>query len=147
MIETLTRERPRLAALLRLRLARYCVASATGTVVDLTLFATFLALGMIAPLGAAIAYLLGTCAHWMVTSRIVFHDRLAEVGMARRGQQLGFFLTAFLGLAITTGVVWAGVDAGLDARLAKLAAMLMSFAVVWLLRLFVVFRESKRAAR
>jgi len=48
--------------------------------------------------------------------------------------------SALVGLALTTGIVWTGDIAGIDPRLAKLAAIAISFAATWLLRARIVFR-------
>lgn len=128
--------------LLHWRLARYMVASASGTVVDLGSFLILLAAGA-APVAAGISgYLLGMILHWFISSRFVFADRLAGPGLARGGQQVLFAASAALGLGITAGVIGWTQAAGIDPRLGKLAAMALSFLCVWLVRLLVVFRRT-----
>jgi putative flippase GtrA len=48
-------------------------------------------------------------------------------------------LSAFVGLGITTGVVGIAVRYGLDPRLAKAAAIVVSFQATYVLRRKVVF--------
>ena len=116
------------------------VASATGTVIDLGSFLLLFRYGVPA-VGAAIAgYVLGMVAHWFVSSRYVFADRLAVPGLARGGQQVLFAASAGVGLLLTAGIVAAVQNSGGDPRLGKLLAMLVSFACVFLIRLIWVFR-------
>ena len=122
------------------RLLRYLIASVGALAVDMGAFLALLALGT-APVGAsAISYTLGIAAHWLMSSRAVFTDTLAARGAARNRQKALFVASALAGLAITTLVVWAGDSAGMDPRLAKLAAIVVSFTATWLLRAKVVFR-------
>lgn len=130
-----------IATISRWRIARYMVASFAGTVLDLAGFLLLYRVGVPPTLAAAASYCGGIVVHWLVSSRIVFHDRLAAPGLKRGGQQAGFFATALVGLAMTTVIVYAGVTAGLDPRLAKLIAMGASFLCVWFLRVMLVFRE------
>lgn len=126
---------------MRWRLARYMVASAAGTGVDLGAFLALYGAG-VAPVVAAVAsYVLGMLLHWFVSSRFVFADRLAGAGWARGGQQALFAASAFAGLAITAGIVGLFEHLGSDPRLGKLVAMTASFVCVFLLRLLWVFRQ------
>ena len=122
------------------RLLRYLIASVGALAVDMGAFLALLALGT-APVGAsAISYTLGIAAHWLMSSRAVFTDTVAARGAARNRQKALFVGSALAGLAITTLVVWAGDSAGMDPRLAKLAAIVVSFTATWLLRAKLVFR-------
>ena len=122
------------------RLTRYLLASVGALAVDMGTFLALLSLGMWAAGASAIGYTLGIAAHWIMSSRAVFTDSVAERGAARNRQKALFVGSALAGLAITTLVVWAGDNAGMDPRLAKLAAILVSFIATWLLRAKVVFR-------
>lgn len=97
---------------------------------------------MLAAVAAVIGYAVGTLVHWLISSRVVFPDRLAEAGLKRGGQQILFVGSALLGMGLTALVVGWGDAAGFDPRLAKLAAMGLSFLTVWLVRLTVVFRAN-----
>lgn len=123
------------------RFARYGLASATGTIVDLLSFLFLYSLGLLAGLAAAIGYALGTVVHWYISSRFVFADRLSKPGLERGGQQAMFVASALLGLGLTTLIVSSADAAGMDPRIAKLFAMGLSFLTVWLVRLTLVFRK------
>ncbi len=75
-----------------------------------------------------------------MSSRAVFVGNVAERGLARTRQKALFVVSALVGLAITTVIVWSGDSAGIDPRLAKLVAIAVSFTATWLLRSKVVFR-------
>jgi small basic protein len=79
-------------------------------------------------------------AHWLLSSRAVFVGSVAERGLERTRQKALFVASAMVGLALTTAIVWSGDSAGLDPRLAKLVAIVVSFAATWLLRSKIVFR-------
>lgn len=123
------------------RFMRYGFASASGTVIDLAAFALLVWGGIGAGFAAAIGYALGTLWHWQVSSRMVFADRLADPGTARRRQHAMFFASALLGLALTTAIVTLGVMQGFAPGYAKFAAMFVAFTSVWLIRLSFVFSE------
>ena len=123
------------------RLVRYLTASVGALAVDLSVFLALLALGMWAAGASAIGYCLGIGAHWLMSSRAVFVGDVAEGGLARTRQKSLFVISALIGLALTTAMVWAGDNAGFDPRLVKLVAVAASFAVTWLLRSRIVFRR------
>jgi len=70
----------------------------------------------------------------------VFADSVAERGPQRNRQKALFVVSALAGLALTTAMVGLGDLAGIDPRLAKLAAIAASFLLTWGLRVRVVFR-------
>ena len=96
--------------------------------------------GMIAAGASAVSYSLGILAHWLLSSRTVFHDTVAPGGIERTKQKALFVGSALLGLAVTTAIVGSGDFAGLDPRLAKLVAIAASFVLTWMLRSKLVFR-------
>lgn len=128
------------ARLSDIRLVRYGLASAGALAVDMGLFLALLALGMWAAAASALAYCLGIVAHWMLSSRAVFVGKVAPRGQGRVRQKGLFVGSALVGLGLTTAIVWAGDAAGFDPRVAKLAAIAVSFAITWLLRSRMVFR-------
>ena len=65
---------------------------------------------------------------------------VAERGPTRTRQKALFVGSALAGLALTTAIVGLGDLAGIDPRLAKLAAIGVSFVLTWLLRSRMVFR-------
>ena len=123
----------------RLLYLRYVAASALALGVDMALFLVLIAAGSPAVAGAALGYCAGIAAHWLLSSRAVFVGRLADRGPARRQQQALFFGSAVVGLAITTGMVGLGEALALDPRLAKIAAIALSFQATYLLRRKLVF--------
>lgn len=121
-------------------LLRYLAASVLALGVDMGTFLTLMALGLAATPTAMLGYSLGIVAHWLLSSRAVFADGVAQRGPERTRQKAMFVASALLGLALTTLVVAAGTGLGADPRLAKLAAIGVSFTVTWLLRKTVIFR-------
>lgn len=124
-----------------IRLIRYVLASVGALAIDVGSFLALLSLGMASALAAAIGYSLGIVAHWLLSSRAVFHDTVAEKGRQRTRQKALFVVSALAGLGLTTLIVGMGDWAGLDPRLAKLVAIVCSFALTYLLRERVVFRD------
>lgn len=132
--------RDKLSRIGDIRLIRYFLASFGALAVDMGCFLALLTTGMQAAGASAIAYGTGILAHWLMSSRAVFADGVAAGGVARTRQKALFVSSAFVGLALTTAIVWVGDIAGADPRLAKLAAIAVSFTVTWLLRSQIVFR-------
>jgi len=126
--------------LVDIRLLRYGLASVASLAVDVGVFLALLAVGTWAAGASAIGYCAGIIAHWLLSSRAVFIGDVAERGRARTRQKALFVGSALVGLALTTAIVWSGDMMGIDPRLAKLVAIVISFAVTWLLRSRMVFR-------
>jgi putative flippase GtrA len=124
---------------------RYIAASAFALGVDFGSFLALLALGAPAAAAAALGYSLGIGAHWFVSSRAVFTAGVAERGPERTRQKALFVVSALIGLGLTTAIVGLGGMAGLDPRLAKLAAIAASFSLTWLMRAKIVFRAGATA--
>lgn len=123
------------------RLWRYGLASVAALAVDMGAFLLLLSAQMTAASASALAYSLGIVTHWVLSSRAVFTDTVAARGPQRTRQKALFVGSALVGLALTTAIVGLGDAAGLDPRLAKLAAIVVSFTATWLLRSKVVFRH------
>lgn len=128
-----------LQRLLSATLARYLIASVAALAADMGSFLALLRLGLAPAPASALGYAVGILAHWLLSSRAVFGDQVAARGPQRTRQKALFVGSALIGLALTTGIVGAGAALGLDPRLAKLAAVAVSFAATWLLRQRVVF--------
>ena len=126
-----------------MRLIRYILASVGALAVDVGSFLALMAIGVSAAPASALGYSLGILAHWLMSSRAVFQDTVAERGAERTKQKALFVISALVGLALTTAIVGAGDYAGGDPRLAKLVAIVVSFTATWLLRSKIVFREPK----
>ena len=119
--------------------SRYLAASVVALGFDMASFLVLLALGMAAAPASAVSYSLGIVVHWFISSRAVFVDGVASRGAARTRQKALFVASALVGLVLTAGVVGLGSALGLDPRLAKIAAVGVSFAATWLLRARIVF--------
>jgi putative flippase GtrA len=118
---------------------RYIIASGGALCVDLGLFVAAMSSGLAPAVAAGLGYCAGIVAHWLMSSRAVFVGRLADRGWARRQQQALFLGSALIGLALTMAIVGIGHHLGIDPRLAKLAAIAISFQVTYLLRRSLVF--------
>lgn len=118
---------------------RYIGASVVSLGLDFGVFMAALSLGVAPAIAAATGYLAGILCHWAISSRLVFAAQLAASTAGRRQQQAMFLLSALVGLGITTGVVGIAVRYGLDPRLAKAAAIVVSFQATYVLRRKVVF--------
>lgn len=130
----------RLTALLwRTTYLRYLAASVVALGVDLALFVSLGVTGMPIALLSALSYSAGVLVHWLISSRLVFGGELRAVGVERARQQALFLLSAFSGLLITVAIISLAVQAGIDARLAKLVAIAVSFQATYLLRAKIVF--------
>jgi putative flippase GtrA len=131
---------PMIDRLRRVTLLRYLLASVGALAVDMGSFLALLALGTIPVAASAAGYSLGIVAHWLLSSRTVFTDTVAADRGARNRQKALFVGSALVGLGLTTLIVAAGTMAGVDSRLAKIAAIGASFTATWLLRKRVVFQ-------
>jgi putative flippase GtrA len=132
-----------IAPLNRLRqivLARYILASVGALAVDMGTFQALLSAGIQPVAASAVGYSIGIAIHWILSSRKVFADQVATGGIARTRQKAMFVVSALIGLGVTTLIVGGASAAGLDPRVAKLCAIVVSFTVTWLLRKRVVFR-------
>ncbi|MFL6737341.1 MAG: GtrA family protein [Sphingomonas sp.] len=118
---------------------RYIGASVVSLGVDFAIFMATLSLGLTPALAAACGYVAGIVCHWAISSRMVFVGQVAQIGAARRQQQGLFLLSALVGLGITTGIVGLGSRYGLDPRIAKAIAIVVSFQATYVLRKRIVF--------
>lgn len=131
---------PRIASLLNAQFLRYLLASVGALAVDMGCFLALLSGGLDAASASGVGYLLGILVHWLLSSRKVFADGVAESGPVRTKQKALFVLSALVGLGLTTAIVGGGAMLGLDPKLAKLVAIGVSFFATWLMRSRVVFR-------
>lgn len=123
-----------------IRLLRYLLASVGALAVDIGCFLLLLASAVPAAMASAIGYSAGILAHWLLSSRTVFTDSVAERGMQRTRQKALFVISALAGLALTTAIVGTADYFLIDPRPAKLVAIAASFTLTWLLRSRIVFR-------
>ena len=129
-----------------IRFVRYVLASVGALAVDVVSFLALLLFGAMAAPASAVGYSLGILAHWLMSSRAVFQDSVAESGLPRTRQKALFVISALVGLALTTAIVGAGDWSGMDPRIAKGVAIIISFLVTWLLRSKIVFRADSITA-
>jgi putative flippase GtrA len=118
---------------------RYLGASAAALAVDVGLFLLLLPSGMPATAASAIGFCAGIAMHWLISSRLVFLATAAPGGIDRWRQKFLFLLSAALGLTLTVGIVAYGAAAGLDPRIAKLIAVVISFTTTYAVRRIFVF--------
>ena len=118
---------------------RYIGASAVSLGVDFAIFMAALSVGVPPAAAAACGYVVGIVCHWLISSRMVFVGHVAEDSASRRQQQALFVVSALVGLGITTGIVGIGSRYGLDPRVAKAIAIVVSFQATYVIRKKVVF--------
>lgn len=118
--------------------SRYLAASVVALALDLGLFMLLRAAGLPIVAVSALSYSAGIAAHWLLSSRLVFSAELHAPGAGRTRQQLLFVLSALIGLSMTVVIV-STASLFIDARLAKLLAVGVSFQVTYLLRSRIVF--------
>lgn len=125
------------------RWLNYLLASVLALGSDAVLFLLLLDSGLAPMPASAVGYCTGILVHWLVSSRLVFADGAAARGTGERHRQKMLFVgSALVGLAVTTAIVGTGSALGLDPRLAKLAAIVVSFQTTYLLRRHIVFRAA-----
>jgi putative flippase GtrA len=123
---------------------RYVAVSVGALAADMAVFLMLLSAGLPSVAASAIGYSVGILAHWILSSRTVFQDRVSERGTAARTQQKAMFvMSALLGLLLTMAIVGAGTAVGVDPRLAKICAIGASFLLTFLLRSVVIFRSTR----
>jgi putative flippase GtrA len=125
----------------QLTFLRYVIVSVGALAVDMGVFLALLQTGMVSAIAAAIGYSVGIAAHWTLSSRKVFADRVSDRGTRERTQQKAMFVvSALLGLVVTMSIVGVGDLLGIDPRIAKVMAIGISFMLTYLLRNVVIFR-------
>ena len=129
-----------LQRLIDLVFLRYVLASVGALAVDMGCFLGLMAVGLGPAPASALGYSMGILAHWLLSSRTVFTGRVADRGGARTRQKALFVISALAGLALTTAIVAGSAATGIDPRIGKLVAIVLSFALTWWLRNIVVFR-------
>ncbi|WP_137751473.1 GtrA family protein [Sphingopyxis sp. L1A2A] len=126
-----------------IRWLNYLLASGLALGSDAGLFLLLLDSGLSPMAASAVGYCAGILVHWLVSSRLVFADGAAARGTGERHRQKLLFVgSALIGLAVTTAIVGTGSALGLDPRLAKLVAIVVSFQTTYLLRRHIVFRAA-----
>jgi putative flippase GtrA len=131
------------ALLRRATFLRYVIASVGALAVDMGIFLSAMQFGVAHVAAAALGYICGIFAHWILSSRTVFQDRVSGRGTSERTKQKAMFIvSALLGLGVTTGIVALGGVIDVDPRIAKLVAIAVSFQMTFMLRNLLIFRTS-----
>lgn len=126
-------------------LPRYFLASVLALGVDYSIYLVLLrASPELSPALAAVpAYIAGAVVHYFVSRRFVFPQ-----GWLHRHQLREFalfLLSGLLGAALTSGVVWAvSAVPGAGIHWPKIVAVIVSFAVTYAVRKYLVFRTIVR---
>jgi putative flippase GtrA len=123
----------------RSRYIPYLVASAISLGADLGSFYLMLLMNLPAVEASMLAYALGLVVHWQLSAHLVFADKVHALAAGRRRQKVMFVISALAGLATTALVVNSGIQMGLEPGVSKLAAVVLSFHLTYLLRRTLVF--------
>jgi putative flippase GtrA len=120
------------------QLSRYTVVSVLALGLDFTIYLALAGSGYRAAIAGVIGYAIGMLLHFSLSTRFVFKRRACEKSDARLFTE--FVISGIVGLLITAAVIAVGTDMlGLSAFMAKVFAVIMSFAAVFVLRRSVVF--------
>ncbi len=122
---------------------RYVAASVVALAVDMGIFFALLVLLVPAASASAVGYSAGVLTHWLLSSRIVFVGNVARRGPQRTKQKAMFVVSAVVGLAVTIAIVTIASFAALDPWVAKLVAVVVAFAITWLMRNKIVFGPAR----
>lgn len=123
---------------------RYFFVSLGALAVDLGIFLALLSAGVASVPASASGYSAGILAHWLLSSRKVFSDRVSARGTTARTQQKAMFvMSALLGLMVTMAIVAGGNMIAVDPRISKIVAIAVSFQMTYFLRNLVIFRNSR----
>jgi putative flippase GtrA len=122
---------------------RYLVVSATALGCDVAVYATLLVSGIGPTVAGAAGYSFGGLVHYALSSRWVFPD---TAGTRRIAPTFAKFLaTGFLGLATTAAIIDVLTRQHAGPFVAKAAAVVTAYLVVFLLRRTYVFAGATRA--
>lgn len=122
------------------KLSRYTLVSVAALLLDCAVFQSLTMVALMPALAAVAGYLAGMALHYSLSVRFVFVDASAK---SRRRTLFEFAVSGFIGLAITTGIVWGATAVlGLPPLFAKATAVVASFFAVFLLRSTIVFKSA-----
>lgn len=120
---------------------RYVAVSVGALAADMGVFLAALHIGIYSVLASAIGYTCGILAHWILSSRAVFKDRVSGRGTNERTKQKAMFaISALLGLGVTMAIMTLGSLVSVDPHIAKLVAICISFQMTFMLRNLLIFR-------
>lgn len=119
-------------------LSYYTIVSAVALCVDLAIFAALTSGGMRAAAAGIVGYAVGIVVHYGLSIRFVFNTSTAAKAGLRRFVE--FVVSGLIGLALTWLIIAVSTEAlHLPALLGKIAAVGISFLVVFALRKGIVF--------
>jgi putative flippase GtrA len=117
---------------------RYGLVSVVALACDFVVFLALTKAGALPVLAGAVGYVLGLALHFLLSTLFVFDTK--AVGKSNRRLFAEFAASGCVGLIMTAGMISiATAHLHASPASAKLAAVLVSFAVVFLLRRTVVF--------
>ncbi|HOV02894.1 MAG TPA: GtrA family protein [Kaistiaceae bacterium] len=121
---------------------RYVAVSAAALAVDFGVFLGLTRLGTDPTIAGALGYAAGLVLHYALSRRFVFVGRGEK---SERRLFTEFALTGFVGIALTAAVITVAHDVfGFAPVTAKVAAVVVSFLAVFVMRRSVVFAEATR---
>jgi putative flippase GtrA len=121
------------------KLFGYAGVSVVALGCDVAIYSANVASNMNHTLAAALGYMSGLLVHFLLSRRLVFNSQARGKGAVL--EALGFLISGFAGLAITSSVVFLVSDVlNLGSVIAKLAAIIASFSAVYLMRSKIVFK-------
>lgn len=123
----------------RFTITRYLMASMVALAFDVAVFASLVALAMDPTIASALGYCAGIVVHWLVSANVVFTGKTRD-GVALHVQRVLFIGSALVGLGITVATVELLGRFGTHPVAAKCVAVAISFATVYGLRKWGVFR-------
>jgi putative flippase GtrA len=118
----------------RSRYVPYLLVSAISLCIDLGIFYFMLRINMAAVQAASLGYVSGLVIPWLLSSRLVFSDKFYPTIALRRRQKKLFLISALAGLIVTVLVMKSGLWMGLEPGFAKLAAVVLSVHLTYMLR-------------
>lgn len=125
------------------QVSAYVVVSALALAVDLVFFQTLVTIGIRPKLAGAAGYMTGLALHYVLSKTFVFDVSASAKSKLQR--RLEFFASGLIGLLITAGIIWLATEMlHVHASIAKLAAVAISFVVVFLIRRQIVFAMTPR---
>ena len=120
------------------QLSRYAVVSVLSLGLDFTVYLALADAGYRAAIAGVIGYAIGMLLHFSLSTRYVFKRKSCAKSDARLLTE--FAVSGGVGLVITAAVILVATDMlGLTALVGKVFAVIMSFAVVFLVRRSMVF--------
>ena len=122
----------------------YAMVSALALVVDVAiLYVIATQLALPAYLATALAYAFGLAVHYSLSVRYVFTYR--RLVAQRRAEVVVYALTGVVGILLSAGIVYLGSVFGQTLVVSKLAAIIVSFIAVFMIRKATLFSAPSNA--